>query len=251
VQGAGAPAALAEAIARASARADVDTLIVCRGGGSLEDLWAFNDEQVVRAIAAAAMPVVSGVGHETDVTLADFAADLRAPTPTAAAELAAPTREALSSVLEACAAVLRRRIHEALDQQAQRLDRLSLRLARPGQAVRAQRERLMVLEHRLVALPTRATGQQRTRLAQLEGDLHRSLERQLTGSAQRLATMAARLRALDPKQVLTRGYAWLSDAEGRPVGSVRALAIGTPLQAVLHDGTAGVVVTDLPGRTSG
>jgi exodeoxyribonuclease VII large subunit len=251
VQGPGAPAALAEAIGQASRRAEVDVLIVCRGGGSLEDLWAFNDEQVVRAIAAATMPVVCGVGHETDVTLADFAADLRAPTPTAAAELAAPTRDALSSMLDVCEGIVQRRVHGALDDQAQRLDRIAMRLARPGHVVRAQRALLTVLAHRLDALPLHAAQQQRQRLAQLEGDLRRGVERELAKRVQRLDGMAARLRALDPKQVLTRGYAWLSDATGRPVGSVRELTLGAPLQAVLHDGTAGVVVTELPGRTSG
>ncbi len=251
VQGAGAPAALAEAIALASARAEVDALIVCRGGGSLEDLWAFNDEQVVRAIAAASMPVVCGVGHETDVTLADFAADLRAPTPTAAAELVAPTREALLGVLDAFASVLQRRVHDALDLHAQRLDRSALRLARPGQVLREQRERLMLLGHRLGAQLPRATQLQRARLAQLEGELRRGVERHLVAQAQRLGASEARLRALDPKQVLARGYAWLSEAGGRPVGSVRQLQIGTPLRAVLHDGSAGVVVTELPDRASG
>ncbi len=251
VQGAAAPAALAEAIARASQRAEVDTLIVCRGGGSLEDLWAFNDEQVVRAIAAASMPVVSGVGHETDVTLADFAADLRAPTPTAAAELAAPTREALVSMLDAFEAIVQRRVHGALDEQAQRLDRIASRLARPGQALRAQRERLALLAHRLDVLPARAAQQQRNALAQHERDLRRGLERALAARGQQLDTLAVRLRALDPKQVLTRGYAWLSDVDGRPVGSVTELTQGMPLQAVLHDGRAGVVVAELPGRTSG
>jgi exodeoxyribonuclease VII large subunit len=251
VQGASAPAALAQAIASASLRAEVDVLIVCRGGGSLEDLWAFNDEQVVRAIAAASMPVVSGVGHETDVTLADFAADLRAPTPTAAAELAAPTRQALANVLDAFEAVVQRRVHAALDEQAQRLDRIATRLARPGQALRAQRDRLHLLAHRLDVLPVRAVRDQRITLTQHENDLRRGLQRVLALRGQQLDTLAARLRALDPKQVLTRGYAWLGDGSGRPVGSVAELALGMPLQAVLHDGTAGVVVTELPGRTSG
>ncbi|MEN9543725.1 MAG: hypothetical protein RLZZ598_558, partial [Pseudomonadota bacterium] len=108
VQGLDAPAELAAAIALASRRAEVDTLLVCRGGGSLEDLWAFNEAVVVRAIAACSVPVISGVGHETDVTLADFAADLRAPTPTAAAELAALPREELLADLQALADAFRR-----------------------------------------------------------------------------------------------------------------------------------------------
>lgn len=249
VQGADAPAALAQAIALASARAEVDALIVCRGGGSLEDLWAFNDEQVVRAIGASSMPVVCGVGHETDVTLADLAADLRAPTPTAAAELAAPTREACLRALDAFASLLQRRTHDALDLQAQRLDRSALRLSRPDQALRQQRERLMLLGHRLTVQLPRAMQSQQTRLLQFEAELRRGLDRRLAGHEQHLETLAARLRALDPRQVLARGYAWLSDPEGRPVSSVRQLAIGAPLQVVLHDGSADVEVTGVTGQT--
>ena len=250
VQGAGAPAALVQAIALASVRAEVDVLIVCRGGGSLEDLWAFNDEQVVRAIAASTMPVVCGVGHETDVTLADLAADLRAPTPTAAAELVAPTREACLSVLDASARALQRRVHDALDLQAQRLDRSALRLARPDQILRQQRERLLLLGYRLAGQLPRALQLQHAQLTPREADLKRGLEASLATQRLRLEALAGRLGALDPKQVLARGYAWLSDAGGRPVGSVQQLVIGAPLQAVLHDGAADVVVTGVAGRTS-
>lgn len=247
VQGADAPQALVRAITLASTRAEVDVLIVCRGGGSLEDLWAFNDEQVVRAIAASSVPVVCGVGHETDVTLADMAADLRAATPTAAAELVAPTRQACLSVLDALAALLQRRVRDALELQAQRLDRNALRLARPGQAVRQQRERLLLLGHRLAVQLPRAMQSQQARLTQAEADLRRGLERRLSGHQQQLQTLAARLRALDPRQVLARGYAWLSDADARPVTSVHQLAIGAALQVVLHDGSADVAVTGVAG----
>jgi exodeoxyribonuclease VII large subunit len=250
VQGSGAPASLAGAIALASARAEVDALIVCRGGGSLEDLWAFNDEQVVRAIAASALPVVCGVGHETDVTLADLAADLRAPTPTAAAELVAPTREACLDALDAFARALQRRLRQALDLQAQRLDRSALRLVRPDQLLRQQRERLLLLGHRLAGHLPLAVQLQRAQMMPREIALTRAVEANLTARRQRLAALAGRLGALDPKQVLARGYAWLSDAAGRPVGSVQQLAVGAALQAVLHDGTADVVVTGVPGRTS-
>lgn len=251
VQGAAAPAALVEAIGAASNRAEVDVLIVCRGGGSLEDLWAFNDEQVVRAIVGASMPVVCGVGHETDVTLADLAADLRAPTPTAAAELVAPTREACMSVLDAFGALLQRRMHDALDTQAQRLDRSALRLVRPGHLVRQQTQRLAVLAHRLTAHLPRATQGQHMRLGQLDGGLRRAVDLRLASHAQRLDSLEARLRVLDPHQVLTRGYAWLSDGSGRPVASVRQLVPGANLQAVLHDGSADVVVNTVRGRTTG
>jgi exodeoxyribonuclease VII large subunit len=123
VQGVDAPAALCQAIATAGQRREVDLLIVCRGGGSLEDLWAFNDERVVRAIRASPMAVLSGVGHETDVTLADLAADLRAPTPTAAAELAAPAAAPQRQGLDALALALSRRVLVALEARAQRIDR--------------------------------------------------------------------------------------------------------------------------------
>ena len=251
VQGAAAPAALVQAIDVASRRAEVDALIVCRGGGSLEDLWAFNDELVVRAIVGASMPVVCGVGHETDITLADLAADLRAPTPTAAAELVAPTREACLNVLDAFAALLQRRLHDALDTQAQHLDRSALRLARPGQRVRQQSQRLALLGHRLGAHLPRATEAQRTRLMQRDGELRHAVDLRLAAHAQRLESLAARLGALDPHQVLARGYAWLSDAGGRPVASVQQLAQGATLQAVLHDGSADVVVAEVRGRTIG
>jgi exodeoxyribonuclease VII large subunit len=251
VQGAEAPALLAEAIALASTRAEVDVLIVCRGGGSLEDLWAFNDERVVRAICASGMPVVSGVGHETDVTLADFAADLRAPTPTAAAELVAPTREACLQALQAYASLMSRRTYEVIDRNAQRLDRAALRLSRPALGARQQGERLALLAHRLAGLVPRAMQAQRSRLAQVQGDLKHGVVMCTAANRQHLEALSARLRALDPSQVLTRGYAWLSDASGRAVTSVRQLEAGQPLQAMLHDGSADVQVTQVRRRTSG
>ena len=251
VQGSAAPAAIAAAIATASARAEVDTLIVCRGGGSLEDLWAFNDERVVQAIVASGLPVVCGVGHETDVTLADLAADLRAPTPTAAAELVAPTREACLAALDSAAARLARRVRTAIDTQAQRIDRLALRLVRPGQVLRRQNEALLLLDHRLARQLPRATESRRERLTQLEAGLRRGLRLQLASHAQRIDLGAARLRALDPHQVLARGYAWLSDARGRAVTSVQGLSVGTELQAVLHDGSADVKVERLRGLAAG
>ncbi|HEY4068917.1 MAG TPA: exodeoxyribonuclease VII large subunit, partial [Burkholderiaceae bacterium] len=250
VQGEQAPARLAQAIALASARAEVEVLIVCRGGGSLEDLWAFNDEAVVRAICAAGMPVVSGVGHETDVTLADFAADVRAPTPTAAAELVAPTREACLDLLETYAELIRRRLNDTLDLHAQRLDRAAQRLARPAQAVRQQGQRLLLLAHRLASHPPRAVLAQHTRLATLELALRQRSAQRLAMQHQRLDALAARLRALDPRQVLARGYAWLSDDADRAVMSVQQIEPGQALRAVLHDGSAELLITQVQRRTS-
>ena len=251
VQGADAPALLAAAIALASHRAEVDALIVCRGGGSLEDLWAFNDERVVRAICAAGMPVVSGVGHETDVTLADFAADVRAPTPTAAAELIAPTRDACLQELQAHAGSMSRRLHEVLDLNAQRLDRAALRLARPAQGVHRQAERLMRLAHRLASHAPRAMQAQRSRLEHAQGELQHRVAMRMAAERQRVAALDARLLALDPSRVLARGYAWLTDDNGQAVVSVHEVSAGQALQAVLNDGTADVQVTRVRGRTSG
>lgn len=238
VQGAEAPAALVDAIAAAGRRREVDTLIVCRGGGSLEDLWAFNDERVVRAVAASPIPVVCGVGHETDVTLADFAADLRAPTPTAAAELAAPARRDALDRLAALAQRLRRPLRRQLDQHAQRLDQRALQLARPSAALAAQRQRLALLEQRVGAALRQVLQRSRARdpllAARLGAALHAALQRRQA----RLDAVQARLAALDPRQVLARGYAWVTDEAQRPIVSVAALQPGQRVHAVWADGEA-------------
>ena len=247
VQGEAAPAALCAAIELASQRAEVDVLIVCRGGGSLEDLWAFNDERVVCAIAQTAMPVVCGVGHETDVTLCDLAADLRAPTPTAAAELVAPRTADCLEQLGGRAAWLQRRVAAVLDAHAQRLDRSALRLSRPDERLRVHAQRLGLLAHRLAGQLPRAVEMRRVRLHQLDVDLRRAAARHLARRTEVLAGLAVRLTALDPQRVLARGYAWLIDAgSGRAVTSAAQLHVGSCLHAVLADGAVGAIVTDVP-----
>lgn len=236
VQGTEAPVALASAIALAGARPEIDALIVCRGGGSLEDLWAFNEAVVVRAIAACPLPVITGVGHETDLTLADLAADLRAPTPTAAAELAAPLRDELMTALQVLAGRARRGIHRRLDDHAQRLDRAALRLARPAQAMAPHRERLALLAQRRHGTLARVLERYRLQQALLAPRLRQALERSLAGHRQRLGLFEASLQALDPRQVLARGYAWLSDASGRPMVSVAQVHPAQMLTATLADG---------------
>lgn len=221
VQGAEAPPLLVRAITEAGRRGEVDVLIVCRGGGSLEDLWAFNDEAVVRAIVASPMPVVCGVGHETDFTLAEFAADLRAPTPTAAAELVAPERAACLETLAQRQRQLQQALQRRLDREAQRLDRAALRLSRPSELLGQHQQRLALLAQRHAA----------------------ALPQALQRRGQRLDVLAARLQALDPARVLQRGYAWVTDAEGRTLVSVGQVQPGAALTAVLRDGQVRTTVT--------
>ena len=245
VQGVDAPAALCAAIELASRRAEVDSLIVCRGGGSLEDLWAFNDERVVRAISAASIPVICGVGHETDITLADLAADLRAPTPTAAAELAAPLRSACLDQLAGLAEAMSARLHRVLDDHAQWLDRAAMRLLRPSQGVHQQERRLALLAQHVRAAVHRPLEQRSAELPRIEGHLRRAAALSLALQRQRASGLAGRLQALDPAQVLQRGYAWVTDELGHAVVSVREVQVGARLRAVLADGTAAVTVTDV------
>ena len=248
VQGPDAPAQIVQALQRAQQRAEVDVLIVCRGGGALEDLWAFNDENVVRAVAACTLPVVCGVGHETDVTLVDLAADLRAPTPTAAAELATPLRSDTLAGVQALALALQRAAQRRLDQQAQRLDRLALQLGQPAGLLAQQRARLDALQARQ-RLALRQTLQDEQRgLQRLAQRLLAAGQRQRASHDERLARLALRLSAQDPQQVLARGYAWLTDANGRPVTQAAGLQAGVRLQAQWADGRAGVQVLDVtPG----
>ena len=251
VQGPDAPRALCDAIELASRRAEVEVLMVCRGGGSMEDLWAFNDERVVRAIAAASVPVVSGVGHETDVSLCDFVADLRAPTPTAAAELVTPTTRDCLDQLGAGAARMARAAQQALNNHAQRLDRASRQLARPAQALRDQNQRLGLLAQRLRSSAGHANTLRLTRAAQAQLELKRAAEALLAQRRQQLDGLALRLRSVDPQRVLARGYAWLADPTGRAVTSVRQVAVGAELRAVLADGAATVRVTGVSSPTAG
>ena len=238
VQGDAAPAALVQALATANARAEVDTLLLVRGGGSLEDLWAFNDERLVRAVAASALPIICGVGHETDITLADLAADLRAPTPTAAAELAASARAALLDALQGLHQLLAHRVEQRLDAAAQRLDRVAMRLSRPTDVLSRQQRRVAVLTERLAQVLPRTQALQTQRLDNLAQRRLRAAPAALRSHEQRLKALQSRLAALDPKQVLARGYAWLDDGQGRALTSVRQLAVGSEVRAVLADGEA-------------
>jgi exodeoxyribonuclease VII large subunit len=214
VQGAEAPGQIVAALQWLRADQGVDAVIVCRGGGSLEDLWAFNDERVVKAVAQCAVPVVCGVGHETDMTLADLAADLRAPTPTAAAEMVAQARSEATDELTQLARQMRLSVQRQLDQHAQRIDQCAWRV----EGV-----------HRLVPW-------QHQNLVQLHRRLARSVRDRVAQQHQLHAYGASRLEAIHPQRVLARGYAWLTDAAGVPLGSTQAVQPGQALRVQMVDG---------------
>lgn len=245
VQGSEAPAQLVRAIELAGERGEVQTLIVCRGGGSLEDLWAFNDEQVVRAVAACPIPVVCGVGHETDLTLAELAADLRAPTPTAAAELATPRRDEALARLGQLQAALQRAAHRRLDGHEQRLDLLALQLGRPARLLALQQARLDQLRTRGRLAMLHGAQLRRLTLDDLAHRLGAAVQRRLQSQQDRLQQTQWRLQAVDPHQVLARGYAWLTDADGHAITSTRQLQRGQRLSAQWADGQAQVDVVDV------
>jgi exodeoxyribonuclease VII large subunit len=225
-----------ESLRRAANHALADTLLLVRGGGSLEDLWAFNDERVVRAVAASPIPVVCGVGHETDVTLCDLAADLRAPTPTAAAELAAPVQEELLQRLQSAQRRLSTACLRNLERQAQRLDLLAERAQRPRLALAFHGQRLSALESRLwQGLRTRCT-QEVLRANGLEARWRRAVVSTMEHRQWRLQALATRLEAVNPRGVLKRGYAWVARPDGRAVTRARHLRGGDPIDAIFDDG---------------
>ena len=250
VQGAEAPAQIVNAMSTANAwdrqarRQDqgFDALILCRGGGSLEDLWAFNDERVVRSVVASGVPVICGVGHETDITLADLAADLRAPTPTAAAELVARAAEQAHADLDALADALRWRLRQRLNQLTQHVDRLGLRLARPAQVVGRHRQRLVTLQSGLSAGLLRSVASAEHGLAPWPHRLQQAMAQSTARAHQRLDVLGSRLSAMDPQRVLERGYAWLGTSDGAPLVSAAQVHAGQSLTVTLADGSLDVDV---------
>ena len=246
VQGVQAPAELCQALEVAYRQfADTGTpqvLLLVRGGGSLEDLWAFNDEQLARTLARAPMPVISGVGHETDFTIADFVADLRAPTPTAAAELCATDRASLLGALTLHEQRAAASVQRHIDNQSQRLDRLAQRMARPSERVAAQQQNLLICAHRLQRGLLENWKQKNQYLKALEADLPLSLAQHLARQTQLLAGNEAVLKSMDPKLVLNRGYAWLTTEGGQPLTSASRTHSGQALTATLADGEVDLTV---------
>jgi exodeoxyribonuclease VII large subunit len=221
VQGKGSAARIAEAIDIANQRAEVETLIVCRGGGSLEDLWSFNEEVVACAIYQSQIPIISGVGHETDFTICDFVADLRAATPTAAAELACTDAQAIRNQLRVYAQSMRQRLEKRLQMEAQRLDYLSKRLISPTQKIQSFNNHLHQIKLRLQA----------------------GIEKQLHFHSSQLSATADRLRLLNPNEVLNRGYAIVKDIEENIISDSHQLSDGQLIKITFAHGAADATVT--------
>jgi exodeoxyribonuclease VII large subunit len=246
VQGVQAPGELCEALRTAYRRhgetGESDVLLLVRGGGSLEDLWSFNDPELVRLLARAPMPVVCGVGHETDFTLADFVADLRAPTPTAAAELCAPPREQRQGELSYLQERLSAGAFGILDQRAQRIDRLAQRMGRPSARLHDSLQQLGRLQYRLQSGWMLTTQQRSNRLDMLQTQLPLVLRRAVDVQQRRLQRCELSLALLDPQLVLERGYALLTDAQGLTVTRAAQAHAGQALTARLADGNLDVRV---------
>lgn len=264
VQGEGAGREIAAAIGTAAARADCDVLIVCRGGGSIEDLWAFNEEVVARAIHACALPVISGVGHETDFTIADFVADVRAPTPTAAAQLASPNRAELIQDCHHYGQRLRRVAERSLERRMQQLDGLARSLVHPGERILAQISHLGHLATRMRSAGGRAADERRWQLTGLARGLRaarpdprvleampRALGQRLRNAAAHrvqnmhadLKQLSAQLAGLNPKAVLERGYSIIEKVGGGVVRDASTLQPGDALVLTLAQGRATASVT--------
>jgi exodeoxyribonuclease VII large subunit len=257
VQGAAAPASVMAALSKLylmsqetpgsagdlASNPPIDVILLVRGGGSIEDLWAFNDEQLARTIVQSPVPLISGVGHETDFTIADFCADLRAPTPTAAAELVAQPREVWLRALDLLGGRLADGVQRQIDQRHQRLDQTAARLGRPSALAARQQLQLARLAQRMRHGAQLQLQRQDQRQQTLCTKLPTTVQRQLGQRGDQLERAALRLQLLDPRLVLQRGYALLTDTEGQAVTSVRQAPPGTALRATLADGTVDVSVT--------
>ncbi|AEK57526.1 MULTISPECIES: exodeoxyribonuclease VII large subunit [Acidithiobacillus] len=259
VQGDQAAAQICAALQRAGQRAQEDLVILARGGGSAEDLWCFNEESVARAIRACPLPVVTGIGHEIDFTIADFAADLRAPTPTAAAEAASPDGIEIRDRIEKLKQQLTRAMVRRLREETQRLDHLRLRLRDPRQALDHGQHRLAGLQQRLRQAVRRRLWEARERLANLDrrrrshhpqhlllqGErnllnqrkaLERAMGLRLEHQQQRLQQLRNALQLLNPEAVLQRGFSILRDGDGQIVRDSRSVGLGAELDATLARG---------------
>jgi exodeoxyribonuclease VII large subunit len=246
VQGPQAPAELIRALTalyRLAETGAVDVILLVRGGGPIEDLWAFNDEQLARTIVQSPVPVICGVGHETDFTIADFCADVRAPTPTAAAELAAQDRDSWLQGLQRDEDHLREAVRARLDTAGQRLDLAASRLGRPLARMGGQQLRLGRAAHRLRYAVMARLDRDKGRFQATETQLKHAVQTRLQRAAQLFDRSRVRLELLDPRLVLERGYALLTNEAGQPISSVRQTYPGQGLRATLADGEVALTVS--------
>ena len=248
VQGEGAPRELVRALEslydlaqgklpRGGGAQPIDVILLVRGGGAMEDLWAFNDEQLAHTLAASPVPIVSGVGHETDFTIADFVADLRAPTPTAAAELVSASTESYLRTLEEVQARLRKSLTHTLERAAQQVDHIAARIGRPSGAMTRQRAQLAALQQSMVHALRSDVQRRHNALALLQQNLPRAAQRSVQQRQELCARVGISLQALDPARVLQRGYSWLTQEDGQSITGVGQVHVGQSLQATLADGT--------------
>lgn len=255
VQGAGAAGELVQALSRLYALAPqdtvprspigappVDVIVLVRGGGSIEDLWAFNDESLARTISRSPVPVVSGVGHETDFTIADFVADVRASTPTAAAEMVATARASWLDALANADTRLRDRVWRRLDMHNQAVDALAARLGRPSALAQTQRFMLLALARRMQRAAGYTLGLRDSQLRRLQVQVPVQAVRGLETRRARLARAQAQLALLDPTLVLKRGYAWIVDEKGRTITAAAQTQPGQQLHATLASGGLDLLV---------
>ena len=215
VQGEGAAESIVKGI-RALEAKQVDVIIVGRGGGSIEDLWAFNEEIVARAVFDCTVPVISAVGHETDTTITDYVADLRAPTPSAAAELAVYEYREVKETMLTCAQRMRRAVLIKADAQRARLKQLELRLK--------------------YAHPRQKLNEKRQYCAELEDRLRNLMDRRLTAEKHRLALYAEKMKGLSPLEKLNQGFSFVQDGNGRNIKSIRQVRQGDRLTVYVTDG---------------
>ncbi len=224
----------------------IDVILLVRGGGSIDDLWAFNDERLARTIAASPVPVISGVGHETDFTIADFVADQRAPTPTAAAELVSQPQAVWLNAIDALDGRIQDAVTRQLDEQAQRLDRCAKRIGRPSLLLQGQRLKLAALAARKSYATLRILKHKSEQTQGLTAQFPLALARAVQSKRDRLERSHRQLQLLDPKLVLQRGYAWLVNAQGQAVTRTTQARPGQALRATLIDGELDLTVAAQP-----